>query len=196
MSPHGTAPLREVTDADLALDTAGGDWASIGALYDRHRRDALAIARSVLSDPSDAEDVVHDMFAALPRMVRSYDPARGTFTHWLRRSVRNRAIDEARRQSRAMRHRATSLDASELLATAPDGELSPSAVVEAGELLDLVNRLDARRAELIRLAFVDGWSHPMIARKTGLPLGTVKSRIRTGLSELRQLLADPAGVPR
>ncbi len=184
------------TCADLVLDTAGGSWTSIGTLYDRHRDDALAVARSVLSEPSDAEDVVHDMFAALPRMVRSYDPARGTFTHWLRRSVRNRAIDEARRQSRAMRRRAATSDASELLAAAPDAGLSPAAVVEASELLALVDRLDARRAELIRLAFIDGWSHSMIARMTGLPLGTVKSRIRTGLAELRQLLVEPADASR
>lgn len=185
---RGHATSGEASDADLALATAGGSWASIGTLYDRHRLEALAIARSVLADPSDAEDVVHDTFVALPRMVRSYDPQRGTFGHWLRRSVRNRAIDEARRQSRATRRTAGSADAVDFLASAPDQSLSPMAAVEAAELLDLVDRLDARRADLIRLAFVEGWSHPMIARRTGLPLGTVKSRIRTGLAELRRLV--------
>jgi RNA polymerase sigma-70 factor (ECF subfamily) len=185
---RGHPTSLDASDADLALATAGGSWASIGALYDRHRTEALAIAKSVLADPNDAEDVVHDMFVALPRMVRSYDPKRGTFSHWLSRSVRNRAIDEARRQSRAMRRTAGSADAVDFLASARDESLSPLAAVEAAELLDLVDRLDARRAHLIRLAFVEGWSHPMIARRTGLPLGTVKSRIRTGLAELRMLV--------
>jgi RNA polymerase sigma-70 factor (ECF subfamily) len=174
------------------VQTIGGSWASIGVLYDRHRSEALAIARSILIDQSDAEDVVHDTFAALPRMVRSYDPRRGAFTHWLRRSVRNRAIDEARRQSRARRRSAGSVDAVDVVANPGDEGASPTAAAEAGELIDLVARLDARRAQLVHLAFVEGWSHPMIARRTGLPLGTVKSRIRTGLAELRRLMTEPA----
>ena len=178
-------------DADLLRGAAAGDWDCVAALYDRHREKALAVATSVLADPSEAEDVVHDAFVDLPRMARSFDPRRGRFTQWLYRSVRNRAIDHVRRRARSMSHTAPSgggLDGA--LALTPAVGASPLEEAMAHEFLDLVAQLDGRHAQLIRLAFVDGWSHSAIARLTGLPLGTVKTRIRNGLRQLRAIMAE------
>ena len=178
-------------DSALLRGAAAGDRGCIAALYDRHRDGALAVATSVLADPSEAEDVVHDAFIDLPRMARSYDPSRGRLTQWLYRSIRNRAIDHVRRRSRVVSRTARSVDGPEaLLEMVPARGASPLDEAEARELLELIARLDGRYAPLIRLSFVDGWSHSAIARMTGLPLGTVKTRIRNGLRQLRPLMID------
>ncbi len=191
---HGrpSAHTSALDDAELLRGAAAGDWRCVAALYDRHRDGSLAVATSVLADPSEAEDVVHDAFVDLPRMARSYDPRRGRLTQWLYRSIRNRAIDHVRRRSRLVSRMAPSIDGPEaLLEMTPQRGPSPIDEAEAQEILDLVARLDGRNAHLIRLAFVDGWSHTAIARMTGLPLGTVKTRIRNSLRQLRTLMAEP-----
>jgi RNA polymerase sigma-70 factor, ECF subfamily len=185
------APALPSDDSVLLRGAADGDWRCIAALYDRHRDGALAVATSVLADPSEAEDVVHDTFVDLPRMARSYDARRGRLTQWLYRSIRNRAIDHVRRRSRVVSRTARSADGPEtLLEMIPARGASPGDEAEAHELLELIARLDGRYAPLIRLSFVDGWSHSAIAHMTGLPLGTVKTRIRNGLRQLRPLIVD------
>ena len=184
-------PATPSDDSLLLRGAAAGDWHCVAALYERHRDGALAVATSVLADPSEAEDVVHDAFVDLPRMARSYDPRRGRLTQWLYRSIRNRAIDHVRRRSRVVSRTARSADGPEaLLEMVPARGASPLDEAEAHELLELIARLDGRYAPLIRLSFVDGWSHSAIAQMTGLPLGTVKTRIRNGLRQLRPLMID------
>ncbi len=192
-----SAASPPATDAQLLPKAAAGNTESLAELYERHREGALAVAISVLSDVSDAEDVVQDVFVQLPRMARSYDPARGEPAQWLLRSVRNRAIDHYRRRARRLHRLApSSEDHDDPLDLIPAPGSTPVEAAEAEEFLDLLSRLDARHAQLIRLAFVEGWSHSAIAGITGLPLGTVKSRIRVGLRLVRSLVADIDLTPR
>jgi RNA polymerase sigma-70 factor (ECF subfamily) len=184
-------------DAQLLPLAASGNVASLAELYERHRDGAMAVAISVLADVADAEDVVQDVFIRLPQMARTYDPDRGGPAQWLLRSVRNRAIDHLRRRSRQLHRIAPRTDEqTDLLEVIAAAGTSPSDQVEADEFLDLLERLDARYAQLIRLAFVEGFSHSAIAGITGLPLGTVKSRIRVGLRLVRSLVADVDVTPR
>ena len=202
-SPYGflrvidLAARPTVEDDVLLLDGAAeSDWSCIGELYRRHRDGALAVAMSVLADPVEAEDVVHDVFMDLPRMARSYDPRRGRPEQWLCRSVRNRAIDHVRRRARRQSRVAPTVDGPEaLLALVPSRAASPADEAEAAEFLELLGRLDPRYAHLVRLAFVDGWSHSAIARITGIPLGTVKTRLRNSMRQIREMLADPQRMP-
>jgi RNA polymerase sigma-70 factor, ECF subfamily len=184
-----------IDDGPLLRGAAAGDWQCIAILYGRHRDAAVSVATRVLADPSEAEDVVHDAFVDLPRMARTFDSRRGRPRQWLYRSIRNRAIDHLRRRSRAVSRTAPSARGPEaVLEVVPAREASPLDEAEAHELFELIDLLDGRQARLIRLAFVDGWSHAAIARMTGLPLGTVKTRIRNGLRQLRPLVAGPAGA--
>jgi RNA polymerase sigma-70 factor (ECF subfamily) len=185
-----------IDDSRLLARAAKSDWESIGTLYDRHRDSALGVAMSVLADLVDAEDVVHDVFMDLPRMARTYDPRRGRPEQWLCRSVRNRAIDHVRRRSRRQSRVAPTIDGPEaLLALVPSRAASPADEVEAAEFLNLLGRLEPRYAHLVRLAFVDGWSHSAIARITGIPLGTVKTRLRNSMRQIRAMLVDPQNDP-
>lgn len=155
------------------------------ALYAEHLDTARALACRLLYDPSEAEDVVQDVFLTLWRRPDCYDPSRGTARSWLLTVVRNRSLDHLRRRC----HRSTK-DVLELADRLPDpraadvlDELTSAARAEL--LWHLVDGLPACQADLIRRAFISGQTHQEIADATGLPLGTVKSRIRLGLEKLR-----------
>jgi RNA polymerase sigma-70 factor (ECF subfamily) len=182
-------------DAALLLSVAHGQPGSAGELYGRYRDGALGVAISVLGDEMEAEDVVHEVFEELPRMARSYDVQRGSVPQWLYRVVRNRAIDHVRRRAREASRVAAPVPGTDEFHLVPSLAPSPSDELEAEEMLELIGRLDPRHAHLVRLAFVDGWSHSAIAGMTGLPLGTVKTRIRLSLRLIRSFLAEADVTP-
>jgi RNA polymerase sigma-70 factor (ECF subfamily) len=153
------------------------------SLYVQHADSARALASRVLFDRCEAEDVVHDVFLNLWRWPHRFDPERGTGRAWLLTVVRNRSVDQLRR-------RFPREDVGELADRLADPH--PRDVLEELEaatrkdlLWRLVDTLPPDQACLIRRAYVDGQTHQEIADETGLPLGTVKSRIRLGLEKLR-----------
>src|SRR5438105_10900670 len=155
------------------------------ALYSEHADTARALACRLLFDHSEAEDVVQDVFLTLYRRPERFDPDRGTSRAWLLTVVRNRSLDHLRRRSVRKGE-----DLSELAERLPDpgvhDVLEELDAADRNQLLwQLVDRLPACQADLIRRAFVSGQTHQEIADATGLPLGTVKSRIRLGLDKLR-----------
>ena len=191
-----TDRARAEEDAALIVGAAAAIPASLEALYLRYRDGAIAVAVSVVGDEMEAEDVVQEVFLDLPRMARTYDARRGFAPQWLFRSVRNRAIDHVRRRTReAARVTASSERSEAMLASASSSAPSPAEQAEAEEFLEVIGRLDPRYAHLVRLAFVDGWSHSAIAGLTGLPLGTVKTRIRLSLKLIRGLLSEADITP-
>jgi RNA polymerase sigma-70 factor, ECF subfamily len=155
------------------------------SLYSEHADTARALAARLLFDRTEAEDVVQDVFLTLWRRPDCFDPERGTSRAWLLTVVRNRSLDHLRRRSLRRRE-----DIAEFAERLPDPctadvleELSSAARAE--QLWRLVDALPPCQADLIRRAFVSGQTHQEIAEQTGLPLGTVKSRIRLGLDKLR-----------
>lgn len=196
--PSDDAAPSPSTQADASLLTAAaqGEAASIGTLYGRYRDGAIAVALSVTADEMEAEDVVQEVFEALPRMARSYDLNRGLAPQWLFRSVRNRAIDHVRRRTRqANRLVGPEVRPDAVIAGTLPATPTPAEELDAEEMLELIGRLQPRYAHLVRLAFVDGWSHSAIAGITGLPLGTVKTRIRVSLQLIRTLLSEHDVTP-
>jgi RNA polymerase sigma-70 factor (ECF subfamily) len=154
-------------------------------LYSQHADSARALASRLLFDRSEAEDIVQDVFLTLWRRPDRFDPARGTGRAWLLTVVRNRSLDHLRRRCFKTRD-----DVAGWADRLPDPQ-SPNIVDElvaaaANDVLwRLVDALPPMQAELIRRAYVGGQTHHEIASQTGLPLGTVKSRIRLGLDKLR-----------
>jgi RNA polymerase sigma-70 factor (ECF subfamily) len=155
------------------------------ALYAQHAETARALASRLLVDSFEAEDVVQDVFLGLWHKPECFDPQRGTGRAWLLTVVRNRSLDRLRR--RALRPKE---DIAELAEQLPDArgvevleELMNAARAEL--LWHLVDMLPPCQADLVRRAFIHGRTHQEIADETGLPLGTVKSRIRLALEKLR-----------
>jgi RNA polymerase sigma-70 factor (ECF subfamily) len=155
------------------------------ALYSQHAASARALACRMLYDRSEAEDVVHDVFLTLFRKPDCFDPDRGTARAWLLTVVRNRSLDHLRRRCTRPREDVGDL-AEQLPDPHPADALDELDAAARGELLwRLVDQLPPCQADLIRRAFVSSQTHQEIADETGLPLGTVKSRIRLGLEKLR-----------
>jgi len=178
---------------ELVTKLAAGDEFAFAQLYDRTNRIVYGLALRILRDLSSAEDITMEVYLQVWRTASRYDPQRGTVTSWLVTLARSRALDCLR--SRKARH--TDLEENvDDVHDLHDSRSSPElASMEAGRsrivqkaLADLVP--DQREA--IEMAYFSGLSHSEMAERTGLPLGTVKTRIRLGMLHLRKLLGPYA----
>ena len=182
------------TDARLVARVAERDAAALGALYDRHGAASYALARAMVHGAGDAEDVVAQVFAQLWRTAAGYDPARGSVATWITMLTRSRALDLLRAQRRRTRlhERAAAGDADGVAVPLGGSGEAPDAAAERGELARAVRAslagLPEGQRRAIELAFFGGLSHGEVAATLGEPLGTVKTRIRTGMQRLREAL--------
>lgn len=179
--------------ADIALLTriASRDAVALGDLYDRHNRLLFSLILRVLRDRGESEDVLQEVFMRVWDRADGYSPALGTPTAWLVRIARNRAIDRLRsRQVRASV--AESLEAPPVAADmTPAG--NPEQLARTAEhrraIVAALDQLPLEQRTLIDAAYFEGFTQSELAEKFGLPLGTVKTRIRTAMRALRQTLA-------
>jgi RNA polymerase sigma-70 factor (ECF subfamily) len=186
-------PDLETPDGTLLARIAAGDERALGDLYDRYGRMAYSLACAIARDPADAEEIVADAFAQVWRSAATFDPARGSAVAWLATIVRTRGLDFLRAQRRRARtiERAAALadDDAPLLAPAPE---SAERGVELSEAQTLVRRslaeLPAPQRRVIELAYFGGLSQTEIAARLSEPLGTAKTRMRSGMEKLRQAL--------
>jgi RNA polymerase sigma-70 factor (ECF subfamily) len=175
---------------------AAGEEAALAALYDRWAATVHALARRVVREPSEADDVVEDTFWQVWRQAGRYDPARGSASAWLLTIARSRALD--RRRARARLREETEDSPETLSGVAAEGELgrSPYEMAEAADRRRVVKAaladLPAEQREALELAYYGGLSQTEIAERTGTPLGTVKTRMRLALQKLRDRLAGHA----
>jgi len=172
-------------DAALLRAVAKGDQEALLELYDRYHRLAFALAYRILADAAAAEEVVQDCFLRIWYHAGRFQPTRGSVRTWILTIVRNRALDELRRrQARPV--------------TVPDDLIGfDSALVvddaaieriQAEAVRHALHALPSDQRTVIELAFFEGLTHREIAERLALPIGTVKSRLRLGLSKLADLL--------
>jgi RNA polymerase sigma-70 factor (ECF subfamily) len=167
------------SDARLIVSVRLGDQQAMGELYDRHSSLVYSVALRVLGDTGAAEDVLQEIFMQLWRKPEAFEASRGSLPAWLAVIARNRAID-------AIRKRTPDTPIEDVIVSVkPDlaGEAERKRAAEQvrrklGEMPEL------QRAAL-EMAFFEGLTHSEIAAKTGTPLGTIKTRIRTALTTLR-----------
>ena len=183
-----TSPLSRASapaDERIVARLAAGDLDAAAELYDLYGSHVYGLARRMLRDPRDAEDVVQDVFAQAWRGASRFDPARASVVGWLLMMTRARAIDRLR----ALRSRPdvggdTGVDAV-ASSPAPDALLALDDAVRVREAL--VALPETQRVAL-EMAYFEGLTHSEIARALAEPLGTVKTRIRTALQALRARL--------
>ena len=165
-------------DAALLQRIVARDAAAVGELYDRHARLLFNLILRVLRDRADAEDVLQDVFVNVWERAGSYNPALGAPVAWLVRIARNRAIDRLRANAARTR-----------LAETPHGAAAAGAACgDPGQRHDVTCALDVlprEQRELVECAYFMGLTHSELAARFGLPLGTVKTRVRNGLMALR-----------
>jgi RNA polymerase sigma-70 factor, ECF subfamily len=176
------------SDAQLMWRLRGRDEDALAALYDRHSRVAYGLAIRLLKDPAAAEEVVQDAFLTLWRRAAAYAPDRASVRCWLLVIVRSRAIDRLRPASfRAVQ---VPIDDEPQLAALSDTWRSASDSMRRSAVRSALTRLPGEQCQILEWAYFGGLSQTEIAERSGLPLGTVKSRTRLGLERLRSLLAE------
>ena len=178
------------TDEELIADLGRGDAEALGLLYDRYRRLAMAVAYRILEDATAAEDCLQDAFLQVWRNHTSFHPERGNVKSWLLTIVRNAAIDRHRgREGRARQDRPID-EVDYLLGENDDPYDQAVESLQAEQLREAILALPDEQREAITLAFFNGLTHQEIAERLGVPLGTVKGRMRLGLKKMRQQLVE------
>lgn len=181
----------EMEDGELLQAAGRGDQNALLILHQRYVNLVYSMAWRVLQDVGMAEEVTQDIFLKLWHKGQQYDPARGRFSSWLLGVTRFAAIDRLRREGRQPRQ-------AEIAAAGEDESValerllpSDHAAWERGQHLRLVlAQLPADQRQIIELAYFGGMTHSELAEHLGLPLGTVKGRLRLGLEKLRSLWLD------
>jgi RNA polymerase sigma-70 factor (ECF subfamily) len=162
------------------------DAAAFESLYDAYHRLVYGIAFRVAGDATAAEDITQAVFLKLWTAPERFEA--GNFGGWIARVARNQALDVLRRKSHAETELSDALPASDLLEERVFSEIDAESVRRA------VAQLPAEQREPIELGFFGGITHVEIARRSGIPLGTIKTRIRTGLGKLRSALEGTVTV--
>ena len=179
---HDEEPDRD-RDNTLIVRVAAGDGDAFAEFYDRWSGRLFALIVRILVDRAQSEEVLQEVFLEIWRSAASFSPSRGSARAWVVTMARRRAIDRVR-SSQAARDREE-----QWRDYMPDVDLTVQAVEDslAGE--DVRRALDAvgepQRSTLV-MAYFTGLTHTEIARRTGVPLGTVKTRIRNGIARLRK----------
>jgi RNA polymerase sigma-70 factor (ECF subfamily) len=177
--------MNPATTVDQALTTriCARDEMALTEAYLTMRAIVFATVHRLIGDPWTAEEVTQDVFCLLWYRADRFDPQRGRLLPWLLRIARNRALDRLR----ARRGVGVQDELTDSIADrhSNNPEISCSHNARRRTIASLLRKLDANQRQVIDLAFFEGYSQTEIAKKTGLPLGTVKSRVRSALSQLR-----------
>ena len=182
---------ERLADEDLMPLLAEQDPEAFEVFYDRHGGAAYSLAYRIVGDRSGAEDVVQEAFISIWRSGGRYDRARGSVRSWTLGIVRNRAIDALRRQSGKAPK--LNFDDEAALEQRPAAELTEEQALQresAREVRGALSELPDEQSKVIQLAYFGGFSHSEIAEMLGMPLGTVKGRMRLGIEKIRTQLAE------
>lgn len=168
---------------------AKDDRAALGTVYEMTSAKLLGIIMAILPDRERAEEVLQEVYIKVWRRARSYDPSMGSPISWLAIVARNAAIDEARRRGRPE----SGADDGAIERVADETPAIDDLLCEDQEheaVRHCIDTLETDQRRSIMLAFFGGLSHSQLADRIGVPLGTLKSRIRRGLRNLRRCLGD------
>jgi RNA polymerase sigma-70 factor (ECF subfamily) len=183
-----TPEQAQTSDSDLLHAIARGDEAALASLYDRYRLILFGLILRILHSRPEAEDVLQDVFIQVWRRARDFDESRGRAFTWLVTLARSRTIDRLRSLNSRQR------TANEAVEAAP-GSVSDAAEdafkSEQREVVrNALRELPAEQREALVLAYFEGLTQTEIASRTGSPLGTVKTRMRSGMTKLRAVLGE------
>lgn len=182
---------RTPTDDDALIESvANADLSALERLYDSYGRIAFSLAYRIVGDRGAAEDVVQDAFLSVWRQAKSYRRERGSARTWLMSIVHHRSIDRLR-ASAALTPTLPIDDVPDDVGEAPGVWQQVWAARQGETVRKALDALPAEQKKSIELAYFSGYTQSEIAALMGVPLGTVKGRMRIGLQKLRALLGGP-----
>ncbi len=183
-------PLPAGSLEALVREMGSGDEIALGSFYDATSHRAFGLALRILRDRSAAEEAVLDTYNQVWMQAARFDAGRGNAVAWLLTMTRSRAIDLMRSRS-GRSSREVDLDAHASIADeTQDPEASAFMSQRTARIQRAIDTLPAAQRQVIEAAFFEGKSHSEIADAFGTPLGTIKTRIRSGLLALRAVLAE------
>jgi RNA polymerase sigma-70 factor (ECF subfamily) len=165
---------------------------ALGELYDRYSRLVFGLALHSVGDPATAEEITQDVFLRVWQRARQYRADRGQVSTWLTSITRHRAIDQLRRRSsRPEQHSVVWAELSPGDEPSVNGpEHSAALAMERARVRTAIAQISEEQKQVLALAYFQGLSQSQIAGALGLPLGTVKTRIRLGMQKLREMLHE------
>lgn len=177
--------------ADIALldRIVARDERAVGELYDRHNRLLYGLILRILRDRPESEEVLQEVFVLVWTRAETYNVALGSPAAWLVRIARNRAIDRLRSNSVRLR----AVESAPMPAPAASPETTATQSERQRAVCRALDELPPEQRELIEQAYYQGLTQSELAERYKLPLGTVKTRIRTGMIALREQLAQTTG---
>jgi RNA polymerase sigma-70 factor, ECF subfamily len=185
-----------LADEDLISLVEAADAEAFATLYDRHSRAAFSLAYRMMGERQASEDLAQDAFLKVWRGASSYRADRGSVRTWILSIVHNRGIDQIR--SRASRRRTEE----RIEASAPRSQPSEAFAEtlrnsQRDQVREALDTLPPEQLKILELAYFSGYTHVEISDLLGLPLGTVKGRMRLGLKKIRDYFESrDAAVPR
>jgi RNA polymerase sigma-70 factor (ECF subfamily) len=163
-------------------------------LYGRTSRIIFGLTRRILRDQGEAEEATHDIYMHVWRRVADYDASRGTPTSWLLMIARSRTIDRLRARRPSQHEQSVDDVPHVLLSDGTSPEQLSIREQAARRLREALGQLPEQQRQVIEMAFFQGLTHHELAQRLGQPLGTVKTRIRSGIGRLRNLMASSRGL--
>ena len=178
------ADASGVNDWSLLERIQQKDEAALSALYDRYSGLVYSEAKRILRDTGAAEEILQDLFYQVWRTAERFDVARGSLAGWLVVAARNRAISKLRKKS----GKAEELEENAVF-LGPSLESSTTQNLMLDKVRAVLGSLPDGQREAMEFAYFEGMSHSEIAERTGQPLGTIKTRIRSGMEALKKVLS-------
>jgi RNA polymerase sigma-70 factor (ECF subfamily) len=180
--------LAHLSDEALVALAARSEQSALAELYDRYGRAAYGLALRVLRDEALAEDAVQEAFLSVWRTASRFVPERGSASTWILTLVHRRAVDAVRREER---RRGDSLEHAPELASGSSVDEEAWVRLQRERVQAALRQLPDQQREALELAYYGGFTQSELAERLGQPIGTIKSRMFTGLARLRELLSDP-----
>lgn len=190
---HEPPESRENADREVLARMATGDASALSELHDRYARTVYSFAYRIVAQ--DARDVTQEVFSQAWRHAQRYDRSRAPVVAWLIMITRARAIDSlrARRAHASAEQRAVDVSIADLQSASPSQESAVISAEEAARVRHALADLSQAQRAVIELAFYGGLTHAEIAEQLREPLGTIKTKVRSGLMKLRTALVNRAG---
>ncbi len=174
---------KATNEEELVLLLKSRDRRGFEILYDRYSAALYGVIVKVLQSDEQAPDVLQESFVKIWKNIDAYDPKKGKLFTWILNIARNTAIDKTRSRSFQSNYQTQSIETSD-----PEGARSEQMPIEHIGLTDIVNSLKTELREVVDIIYFRGYTHAEAAESLNLPLGTVKTRIKIAIRELRKLI--------
>lgn len=179
---------EQISDAELLRAITNGDENALAFLYDRYRTILFSVILRIVYSREEAEDVLQEVFLQVWNKARDYNESRGKVFTWLVTLARSRAIDRLR--SLGVREKAVDEATRETLDVVSDAEIDAIHAEKKERVERVLSELPEEQRRVLLMAYFEGRSQSEIAEALNTPLGTVKTRMRSGMNRIRELFSD------